>query len=96
VAGHFDFLGNQLLETWIRHVRIENALREGLLLRIEIVDRLGRDPGGDIHEQRSVFQSGQLTFTVPDAGSLISAVLPVVRSYFTRRQTTPLEYTMRR
>ena len=55
----------------------------------------------EVHEemntrQRSLFESGQLTLTVPDAGSLISSVLPEESSYFTRRPTIPLEYTTNR
>src|SRR5712664_3971321 len=43
--------------------------------------------------QRSVLKSGQLQLTVPDAGNLISSVLPLAKSYLTNRPTTPFEYS---
>src|SRR5215471_7355223 len=44
----------------------------------------------------SLRKSGQLISTVRDAGSVTSDVLPVSGAYFTRRPTTPFEYTTKR
>src|SRR5256885_1635403 len=49
VSGNFDFLGDQVVEPWIGDIAVEDAFREGVLLRIEIINRHRRGPGGDVH-----------------------------------------------
>ena len=90
MPGRLDFLGNQVFKARIRHVGVENAFRERVLLGIEIVNRQRQRPGINVHQTAVGFLSGQLTSTVPDAGSLTVSVLAGSKFVFHEMAENPV------
>src|SRR2546427_5508056 len=49
VPGNFDFFGDQLFESRIGDVAVEDTFCEGVFAGVEIINRHWRGPGGDVH-----------------------------------------------
>src|SRR5713101_1423374 len=49
VPGNFDFFGDQLFESRIGDIAVEDTFYKGVLPGIEIINRHRRGPGGDVH-----------------------------------------------
>src|SRR5713101_2108426 len=50
VPGNFDFFGDQLFESRIGDIAVEDAFCEGVLLSVEIINRHRRGPRGNAHD----------------------------------------------